>query len=404
MGGFDEHIAHLDMDAFFVEVERLRRPELKGKPVVVGGGGNRGVVAAASYEARRYGVRSAMPMVHARRLAPSAVVVTPDHDEYRTTSTELFGILDRFSPIVEPLSIDEAFLEISGLRRHYASPRACADAMRAAIRGELGLPSSVGISTTKFLAKMASRDAKPDGVYVVEAGSELAFLHPKPVGDLWGVGEATRARIEELGVATIGDLASFPRATLVGRLGDAIGGSLWDLAHGQDTRLVGDGAASRSISVEQTYEVDLTTDEELHRELLAHADRLSGRLRSAGYVTSTVTLKVRYPDFTTVSRSHTFAEPIATSAEVVAAARSLLSQTDAVERGVRLLGIGADALVGSDEPRQLGFESATWEALDGTVAEIRARFGSDAVSRARLAQSDPPDTDRPPSRKERGSV
>jgi DNA polymerase-4 len=397
VAGFAEHIVHLDMDAFFVEVERLRRPELVGRPVLVGGGGERGVVASASYEARRRGARSAMPMAHARRMVPGAVVVTPDHGEYSRVSAEVFSVLDRFSPVVEPLSIDEAFVDIAGLHRHHDSPAGCADAMRSAIRREVGLPSSAGIATTKFLAKMASREAKPDGLFVVAAGAELDFLHPQPVRALWGVGAATHARIEELGLETIGDLAAFPRDTLVRRLGEAIGGALWDLAHGRDDRAVGDSTGTRSISVEQTYERDLDRSEDIERELLAHADRLAGRLRRSGLLAGSIHLKVRYPDFTTVTRSHTFAEPVASSAVLYEEALRLLARTEAGVRGVRLLGLGGDHLVDADAPRQLGLDSGPWEAVDETVEAIRERFGSGAVGRARLGGGTDSGRKQPPS-------
>lgn len=386
MPGFAERIAHLDMDAFFVEVERRRRPELVGRPVLVGGGGNRGVVASASYEARRRGVHSAMPMAHARRLVPNGIVVPPDHAAYRAASEEVFDILGGITPDIEQVSVDEAFLDIGGLRLHHESPASCAEAMRAAIRDQTGLPSSVGIASTKLLAKMASRDAKPDGLFVVEAGTELDYLHPKPVRSLWGVGEATHARVEELGISTIGDIAAFPRQTLERRLGESLGGMLWDLAHGRDGRDIGGVAAHRSISVEQTYEVDLTGPDEMDRELLAHADRLAARLHRQGLVASTIALKVRYLDFATVARSHTFPAPVSSSAEILATGRRLLQKTAAAERGVRLLGLGAEGLHESGEPRQLGLESAAWEEIDDAVEQVRARFGSAAVSRARLAE------------------
>ncbi len=382
---FLEHVAHLDMDAFFVEVERGRRPDLVGKAVLVGGAGNRGVVASASYEARGRGVRSGMPMVQARRLVPHGVVVPPDHSAYRKASDRVFEILGEFTPSIERVSVDEAFIDIGGLRLHYDSPHACVEKMRAAIRSELSLPSSVGIATTRLLAKMASRDAKPDGVLVIEAGTELRYLHPKPVGALWGVGQATRARIEELGIETVGDIVTFPRDTLVRRLGAAVGAMVWDIAHGADTGMAVDAVSARSISVEQTYETDLTTQDSMERELLAHADKLSSRLRRARYVASTITVKVRYPDFTTVSRSHTFAAPVSTSAEIFEVARRLLGRTAADRRGVRLLGVGGDGLVGADEPRQLALGDSAWEEIDEAVEKIRDRFGGEAVGRARLA-------------------
>ena len=397
MPSFAERIAHVDMDAFFVEVERLRRPKLRGMAVLVGGTGPRSVVASASYEARSRGVTSAMPMVRALRLCPHAVVVPPDPGEYRARSAEVFAVLEEFTPVVEELSVDEAFLDIGGLRRHHESPAAVADAIRAAIRDRVGLPASVGLATTKLLAKMASRDAKPDGVLLVPAGTELPYLHAKPVRALWGVGEATHARLEELGVETIGDISAFPRVTLVRRLGDALGGHLWDLASGVDDRRVEPVGETRSISVEETYPSDLADSAEIDRELLALADRLGSRLRRAAMVASTVHLQVRYSDFTTVTRSHTFEQPIWTGRDLHRAASSLADRTAAGSRPVRLLGIGASGLTESAEPRQLALETRSWDDLEGAVEEVRDRFGRSSVARARLAprhrRSPPEDPD-----------
>jgi len=372
------------MDAFFVEVERLRRPELRGRATVVGGTGPRSVVASASYEARSRGVASGMPMAQALRLCPHAVVLPPDHAEYRARSAEVFAVLESFTPLVEGVSVDEAFLDIGGLRLHYPSPAAVADAIRSAIRGRLGLPASVGLASTKLIAKMASRDAKPDGVRLVVAGGERDYLHVKPVRALWGVGEATHARLEELGVATIGDIAAFPRPTLVRRLGEALGGHLWDLASGLDERRVEPVSEARSISVEETYDTDLVDEGQVDREVLALADRLASRLHQAGVVATTVHLKVRYSDFTTVTRSHTFPQPISTGRDLHRAASALLGRTAARSRSVRLLGIGADGLADAGDPRQMPLEARSWDDLEGVVEEVRGRFGRSAVARARL--------------------
>lgn len=381
---FPERIVHLDMDAFFVEVERRSRPELRGRPILVGGLGARSVVASASYEARARGARSGMPMAHARRLVPGAVVVPPGHSSYRDASEEVFAVLERFTPRIEPVSVDEAFLDIGGLRLHHATPLDAAAAMRRAVREETGLPSSAGIATTKLIAKMASRDAKPDGMRLVGAGTERGYLGPQPVRALWGVGEATHARLEELGIVTIGDLAGYPRDSLVRRLGESLGTMLWNLANGIDERRVEADDAARSISVEETFEEDLLDGVVMERVLLAQADRLATRLRRAGVGAHTVTIKVRYPDFTTVTRSHTFQRPVVTSAELHETARLLLARTDAVDRGVRLLGIAGDGLVDSDAPRQLDLDPGPWEEIDRAVDGIRRRFGSGAVGRAAL--------------------
>jgi len=380
------------MDAFFVEVERLRDPALRGVPVVVGGAGNRGVVAAASYEARQYGVRSAMPMAHARRQCAALRVVPPDQRAYGAASRQVFTVIRSFTPLVEPLSVDEAFLDIGGLWMHHESPTAFANSLRAAIRSETGLPSSVGIATVKLLSKLASNDAKPDGVLVVPAGTELAYLHPKQVRSLWGVGEATYARLEQIGVQTIGDLARVPPGTLIRRLGPSLGTHLSSLARADDPRPVETGEGAKSISVEQTYERDLLGREVLDRELLRMSDRLSLRLRRAGFVARTVTLKVRFHDFSTITRSHTEAAPIDTAHGLYAVALDLLERAAVGERPVRLLGLGTDGLEDANAPRQLDLTGGDWDDVEGAVEEVRQRFGDDAVARARLL--DAPKRDR----------
>lgn len=381
---FAERILHLDMDAFFVEVERRRNPRLAGRQVLVGGAGSRSVVASASYEARARGVHAGMPMVQARRLCPHGVVVPPDHHAYGEASREVFAVLGSFTPLVEPVSVDEGFLDIGGLGLLHPSPRTVGEAVRDAVVGATGLPCSVGIGTSKLVAKMASRQAKPSGIVVVPAGAETAFLHPKPVRDLWGVGEATLARLEELGVVTIGDLAEIPRPTLCRRLGDALGSQLADLARGIDDRPVSTAGPHRSISVEETYEQDLTAGERIRRELLAQSDRVGSRMRRAGVVAGTVVLKVRYGDFTTISRSHTFPAPVSTAHQIYAAVLELLRRTDAGKRPVRLLGVGVEGLVDAGEPRQLDLDERSWEDVERAVDGLRRRFGTEVVERARL--------------------
>jgi DNA polymerase-4 len=252
-----------------------------------------------------------MPMAEARRRAPQARFVAPSHDRYAAVSDEVFTVLRRFTPLVESLSIDEAFLDIAGLRLHYETPAAVGAAIRHGIRSDVGIPSSVGIATSKFIAKTASEKAKPDGMRVIAAGEELAFLHPLPIGDLWGVGEATQAALESLGVATIGDLAVTSEVTLRRRLGPAVGGHLAALARGEDDRFVTPEASARSISVEETYPQDVSATEAVERELLRLCDRLAGRLRRSGYGGKTITLKVRFADFTTVTRSCTIRSSVA---------------------------------------------------------------------------------------------
>ena len=386
--GFAEPFLHVDMDAFFVEVERLHDPSLIGKPVVVGGGGPRGVVAAASYESRAYGVHSAMPMVEARRRCPHAVIVPPHHDRYGAMSRRVFDVLRSFTPLVEGLSVDEAFLDIGGLRLHYDAPEDVGQAIRGRIRRDLGLPASVGVAPNKFLAKLASEDAKPDGLFVVRKGAELDYLHPLPVRRLWGVGEATYAALEALGVATVGDLAALPPAMVEQRLGRAVGQHLATLAQGIDTRpIVTDGDA-KSISAEATYDTDLVDEEAVERALLRHCDRVSARLRRQGLAGRTVTLKLRFGDFTTVTRSLTTRVPVEHTPDLWDAARALLAKVDLAGRGVRLLGIGVGSLEPGASPRQLSMEHPSRDAVAEAAEQVRARFGDDAVVPARLV--DPP--------------
>jgi DNA polymerase-4 len=390
MNRFAERFLHVDMDAFFVEVERLHDAELRGRAVVVGGLGPRGVVASASYEARRRGVRSAMPMAEARRRAPQARFVAPSHDRYAAVSDEVFTVLRRFTPLVESLSIDEAFLDIAGLRLHYETPAAVGAVIRHGIRSDVGIPSSVGIATSKFIAKTASEKAKPDGMRVIAAGEELAFLHPLPIGDLWGVGEATQAALESLGVATIGDLAVTSEVTLRRRLGPAVGGHLAALARGEDDRFVTPEASARSISVEETYPQDVSATEAVERELLRLCDRLAGRLRRSGYGGKTITLKVRFADFTTVTRSGTVPDPLFRRPDLWEEGRKLLGRARPDERPIRLLGVGVSGLVGIAEPEQLSLTHRERDRVADAAEKVRSRFGDRAVMPARLLDSPTP--------------
>jgi len=385
--GFTESILHVDMDAFFVEVERRDRPELRGRPVVVGGTGGRSVVAAASYEARTFGIGSAMPMVHARRLCPAAIVVPPDHGKYRTASEQVFEVFRSIAPLVEGLSLDEAFLDVSGLRRHYPDPVAIGKEIRERLRADLGLPASVGIASNKFLAKLASEAAKPDGIRHVPADRALEFLHPLPVRSLWGVGEATHAALERLGVHTIGDLAEVPPAALEKHLGRAAGAHLHALAWGRDARSVVPGSAAKSVSVEQTFERDLRGHEAIEGELLRHADRLAGRLRSAGVAGRTVTLKIRFADFSTITRSVTLGSGTDVARDLYRAARDLLRKVDLGTKPVRLVGLGATALTPATAPRQLAVDRpAKWDDLAGAVDEVRQRYGTGSIRPARIIE------------------
>ena len=333
-------ILHLDLDAFFASVEQRERPELRGRPVVVGGAGARGVVAAASYEARTFGIHSAMPSVRARRLCPEAVFVEPRIGFYSQVSAAVMAVLRSATPLVEPLSLDEAFLDVRGAGRLLGTGPEIGAMLRARIASELGLNASVGVASTKMLAKIASDDAKPNGMLVVEPGTELEFLHALAVGRLWGVGPATRQKLDRFAVRTVGELAQIPEATLVQALGEASGRHLSALAWNRDPRPVGTERPTKSIGHEETFAIDRTDRQQLERDLVRMVDRVATRLRASSTVTRTVQIKVRYRDFDTVTRAETLAAPTDLGAVIGRTALGLLKALD-LRDGVRLLGVSA---------------------------------------------------------------
>jgi len=387
---WSEPILHVDLDAFFVEAERLRDPGLIGKPVAVGGTGSRGVIASASYEARAYGVRSAQPTSTALRLCRDLVVVPPAHGVYGDLSAQVFEVFRGFTPYVEGLSLDEAFLDVSGLRRHYTTPIEVAIAVRHEIRDRLGLPASVGIASSKFMAKLASEAAKPDGYRHIPKETELEFLHALPVEALWGVGPATLAGLQRLGVVTIGDLAELPEPAVLGSLGPSQGRQLLDLARGLDHRAVTPDIEAKSISVEETYDQDLEGAEVIETALLAHSQRLADRLHRSGLAARTVSLKLRFGDFTTVTRSITSREVIDGARDLYVTALELLEQVE-IDRPVRLLGLGGSGLEPAGEPRQMPIGAeGNWSRVDEAVAVVRERFGEHSVEPARLLRGPGP--------------
>lgn len=293
-------------------------------------------------------------------------------------------MFNEFTPLVEALSVDEAFLDISGLRRHYPSPVVAAAALRKRLRDELGLPASVGISAVKFIAKLASDDAKPDGCLLVTAGDEQAYLNPMPVRRLWGVGAATHATLEAMGVETVGDLAAVPEAHLSRRVGRSMAGHLARLAAAIDPRRVEPDDETKSISVEETYDEDLGTDEEINNALLRLCDRLATRLYRSGYAGRVLTLKIRFGDFSTFTRSETVTGELAATTTIWDEARRLLERVERTGRGVRLLGVGVSGLVAASSPHQLKLDGATRDTAAAVVEEVRGRFGEDAVVRASL--------------------
>jgi DNA polymerase IV len=388
-------ILHVDLDAFYAAVEQRADPSLAGRPVIVGGLGRRGVVAAASYEAREYGVHSAMPMGVARRACPDGVFLAPRFDAYREASHAVMGILRSYTPLVEPISLDEAWVDVRGVRRRHGSGPEIAIALRARIRAETALAASVGVGTTKLVAKLASDLAKPDGLLVVEPGTELKFLHPLEVTRLWGVGPATRRRLERLGVRTIGDLAALPESALQHALGGAHGAHLAALARNDDDRPVEPNRQPKSIGHEETFDTDVSDRAALERDLLRFAERVGTRLRESGFLARTVQLKARYGDFRTLTRSCTVPDPTDLADDLARIGRELLGGVD-VTPGLRLLGLSAQQLVPVDGAQgalpldaPAGADRERRADLERVVDDVRRRFGDEAVTRVSARPSRP---------------
>ena len=388
-------ILHIDMDAFFASVELLDRPDLRGKPVIVGGVGGRGVVTSATYEARAYGVRSAMPMSQARRLCPNAVVLPGSYGKYSHWSRVVMGMFRDVTPLVEPLSIDEAFLDVAGARRLMGSPGTIARSLRKRVREETGLTCSIGAASTKFVAKLASTRSKPDGLLVVPADRTLSFLHPLPVGALWGVGKATAASLERHGLRTVGDLAQTPRDVLQKWVGPAAGGSLHDLAWGRDPRRVNPHRVEKSVGHENTFAIDVDDLTVLRRELLDQSERVAVRLRAAGHSARTVALKLRFADFTTISRSRTLPEATSVARRIYEQAVELLEEQDLGGRRVRLIGVRAEQLVdGEGDSLSLWSEDDAWKDAEQVMDKATERFGRGAIRPATLLKRNDPEKPR----------
>ncbi len=379
-------ILHVDMDAFYASVEQRDRPELKGRPVIVGGTPEgRGVVSAASYEARRFGIHSAMPAATAVRLCPHGVFLRPRISHYAEVSRQIHEVFDRFTPLVEPLALDEAFLDVRGSVGLFGSPIEIARKIKDTIVRELGLVASVGVAPNKFLAKVASDLEKPDGFVVVEKGTEQDFLDPLPVGRLWGVGRVSGRAFEQLGIRTIGQLARMPQETLASRFG-SVGEHLWQLAHGLDDRPVVPEHQAKSISHETTFERNVDDREILRAWLLDLTDQVSRRVRRHGIRGRTVQLKVRFADFRTITRSQSLPEPTDVTEELWKAAGRLFDlRLPTPLPPVRLLGMGVSGLERSGEEQGLLFDGEERERqrrLDGVTDRIRERFGADSIGRA----------------------
>lgn len=396
-------VAHLDMDCFFAAVEALDDPSLRHKPVIVGGVGPRGVVASCSYEARATGVRSAMSMAEARRRCPPALVVAGRHGRYGEVSKQLHDVLHEFTPVIEPISLDEAFLDLSGGHRVFGPSEAIGRAMRERVRQRLGLECSVGIGRSKLIAKLASREAKPRpspsgpipgrGVVLVRADEELSFLHPRPVRALWGVGPKTAERLAAYGLRTIGDVAAVEVSALERLVGTAVGRQLHELSWGRDERPVRADLEVKSIGQEETFPTDQHDRAELHREVIRLSDAVGTRLRANEMTGRTVNLKVRFFDFVTITRAHTLPGPLLSALEIARVADALLEGVE-VSRGVRLLGVSVSSLepVGHAGGRQLSLlesdgglangRPAARSEVEAAVDAVRRRYGVGAVGPA----------------------
>jgi len=377
------HILHADMDAFFASVEVRDQPELRGRPVIVGGVG-RGVVLSASYEARVYGVRSAMPTIQAMRLCPAAVVVPPRHHAYTAASREIMAIFRAVTPSVEPLSLDEAFLDVSGARRRLGPPARIAGLIRDQVREQHQITCSVGVAPSKFIAKLGSARCKPDGMLVVPAAGVLAFLHPLPVEALWGVGDRAAQTLARLGLRTVGDIANTPVATLKREFGAAVGTHLTNLACARDARAVVPDAAGKSIGAEETFPADVADPVVIRRELLRLAERTARSLRSGGYAARTIVVKLRLANFTTITRSRTLAEPTDVARDIHATACALYDSAG-LDRPLRLVGVRAANLLNA-AGTQLALDSSGWPEAERAMDKIAARFGSAAVGPAALVK------------------
>jgi DNA polymerase IV len=383
-------ILHVDMDAFYALASLLSRPELKGTPVIIGGG-NRGVVLSATYEARAFGVAAAMPIARARRLCPQATVIAPDHARYERISQAVMAVFASVTPIVEPLSLDEAFLDVSGARRRLGSPRQIAQRIRDTIADEQGITCSVGVASTKFIAKLASGLAKPDGLLVVPPAEVVGFLHQLPVGALWGVGERTEEALRRLGLHTVADIAHTPVDTLRRALGEHAGPALHALAWGRDTRSVAPIRRERSIGADETFPFDVDDPAYIHRQLLKLSDRTAARVRAAGLMGRTISIKVRFSDFTTITRSKTLRDPTDVSRDIYATARALFDGLGLQRARLRLVGVRMEGLVESGQASIQGLLDEPehgWRDADRAVDRASARFGAGAVRPASLVEGE----------------
>ena len=377
-------ILHVDMDAFYASVAERDDPSLRGKAVVVGAGA-RGVVLSANYAARKYGIRAAMPVGRAKRMAPHAIFVTPDHQRYSEVSAKVMEIFDSFTPLVEPISLDEAFLDVTGARKLLGTGREIAVEIRRQVEASEGITCSVGIAPSKFIAKLASGHCKPNGILEIPADRILNFLHPLPVNAIWGVGPKTAETLERLGLRTVADIANLPRATLIRALGQASGASLYELAWGRDYRDVTPNEPDKSISAAETFAQDLDDPEEILREFLRLTEKAAARLREKDFYAKTISIKVRFADFSTISRSKTLPLPIDSTHDIYEIVKALYLALNLDRARLRLVGISLDNLSeAAPEQLLLGARERGWREAETAIDQAKLRFGGGSVRPGRL--------------------
>ena len=391
--GTQATILHVDMDAFFASVAERDNPELKGKAVVIGMGA-RGVVSAANYEARKFGIHSAMPVGRARRLAPHAIFLPVDMARYQEVSEHVMEIFHSFTPWVEPISLDEAFLDVTGSQKLLGTGREIAVAIRKKVEEQEGITCSVGIAPSKFIAKLASAHCKPNGMLEITSDRILTFLHPLPIQAMWGVGPKTAEVLERLGLRTIEDIAKLGRATLIRALGEASGASLYELAWGRDYRDVTPEEPDRSISAAETFAQDLDNPEEILTEFLRLTERATARLRDRELFAKTISIKVRFADFSTINRSKTLPLPIDSTHDVYEVVKGLYQALRIERARLRLVGVSLENLSeGAPHQMMLGEREVGWRQAEGAMDQARARFGKGSVRPARLIKASEDDED-----------
>ncbi len=381
-------ILHVDMDAFYASVAELDHPEYKGKALVVGAG-TRGVVLSANYEARKFGIRAAMPVGRAKRMAPHAIFIAPEHHRYSEISERVMAIFQSYTPLVEPISLDEAFLDVTGSQKLFGSGREIATKIRAQVEKEEGITCSVGIAQSKFIAKLASQHCKPNGMLEIKPDRILEFLHPLPVRAIWGVGPKTAESLERLGLHTVADIAHTPRATLVRALGDATGESLYELAWGRDYRNVIPDEPEKSIGNEETFSEDLDNPEEILREFLRMTEKATARLRERSLFAKTISIKIKFADFSSLTRAKTVPIAIDNTHDTYEIVKSLYLALKNEGARIRLVGVSLSNLQeGAPVQLELGARERGWRDADSAIDRAKARFGRGSVRPGRLIRAE----------------